>query len=738
MDDRDESEYMKMITYNKEQKVFHLSNDQISYLIEVEEHGYLAHLYFGKKINNYSGHYQYVRDMRSFGPYPEAANHDKFSLDTVMMEYPGYGFGDFREPAYNLKLANGSRVTDFRYVSYEIVQGKIEIVDLPQMYTKADKEAQTLIITLKDDLTNLVLKLNYTIYQDYATIVRSTELLNEGNETVEINQLASQALDFPNRSLELIHFNGAWGRERQLTREAIEIGTKMLDSKRGSSSHHQNPFITLVEPTTTEFQGEAYGFCLVYSGNHQTVIEKDNYSQTRVVMGINPFNFSWQLHPGESFQSPEVVNVYSSRGLNHMSQTYHELFNRYLIRGEHQLKERPVLINNWEATYFDFDDAKIHGIIDEAKDLGIEMFVLDDGWFGERKDDHRSLGDWFEFEGKLEQGLEGIAKYVHDQEMKFGLWFEPEMISKDSDLHRAHPDWVLSIPNRPRSLSRQQHVLDFSREDVRNHIYQQMTAILDRVPVDYIKWDMNRNMTEVYSLLLDPQMQGEVSHRYMLGLYAFMEKLTQAYPHILFESCSGGGGRYDAGMLYYMPQTWTSDNTDAVARLKIQYSTSFVYPISTMGSHVSAIPNHQTGRETSVETRGNVAMSGVLGYELDLTNLSASEKVAITEQVNFYKEYRQLLQFGQFVRLRSPYEENDVAWMFVSKDKKEAIVFYFRVLAEASAPYVTLKLAELNEAFTYQMDGKSISGDELMNIGMYLNPNLHGDYATQSFVLKVK
>lgn len=727
-----------MITFNKEQQVFHLCNNQISYLIEVEEHGYLAHLYFGKKINHYSGHYQYVRDMRSFGPYPEAADHDTFSLDTVMLEYPGYGFGDFREPAYNFKLKDGSRITDFRYDSFEIVQGKCAIGGLPHLYTNQATEAETLIITLKDDVAQLRLKLNYTIYQDYATVIRSTTLINDSAETVEINQLASQSLDFPNRSFELIHLNGAWGRERQLTREKIEIGTKVLDSKRGSSSHHQNPFVTLVEPTTTEFQGEAYGFCLVYSGNHQTVIEKDNYSQTRVVMGMNPFNFAWQLPAGESFHSPEVVNVYSNQGLNQMSKTYHDLFNHHLIRGEHQLKERPVLINNWEATYFDFDDAKIHGIVDEAQALGIEMFVLDDGWFGERKDDHRSLGDWYEFEGKLEQGLEGIAQYVHDKGMKFGLWFEPEMISKDSDLHRAHPDWVLSVPGRPRSLSRQQHVLDFSRADVRDHIYQQMTAILDRVPIDYIKWDMNRNMTEVYSLLLDPEMQGEVSHRYILGLYEFMEKLTQAYPHILFESCSGGGGRYDAGMLYYMPQTWTSDNTDPIARLKIQYSTSLVYPISTMGAHVSAIPNHQTGRETNLDIRGNVAMSGVLGYELDLTTLSEEEKVLIVKQVDFYKEHRQLLQFGDFVRLKSPYEENEVAWMFVSKDKKEAIVFYFRVLVEASAPYVTLKLAHLDETLEYQIANHVISGDALMNIGMYIDPKLHGDYATQAFILKAK
>ena len=726
----------KMITFDENKQVFHLKNEQISYLIQIEEEGYLAHLYYGQALSDYSGHYQFLRSNRSFSPNPAGATARSYSIDTLMLEYPGYGYGDFREPAFNLKLANGSRVTDFRYDRYEILAGKPKLTGLPSTYVKEEKEAETLHIYLKDPVAQLTLRLSYTIYADYSAIIRSTKISNESTTTVEVNQLASQCLDFPNRALDVIHLNGTWAKERQMTREKIEIGTRVFDSKRGSSSHQQNPFVALVEPTTTEFQGEAYGICLVYSGNHETVIQKDAFLQTRVVTGINSFNFGWQLLPGAAFETPEVVSVYSATGLNTMSQTYHDLFNQRLVRGKYQLQERPTLINNWEATYFNFNDEKIYGIVDQAKALGIEMFVLDDGWFGVRDDDNRSLGDWFEYEGKLAKGLAGLADYVHQQGMKFGLWFEPEMISANSELYRQHPEWVLATPNRGKSVSRNQYVLDFSRADVRENIYQQMTAILDRVPIDYIKWDMNRNMTEVYSLLLDPAMQGEVSHRYMLGLYEFLEKLTQNYPEILFESCSGGGGRFDAGFLHYMPQAWTSDNTDAISRLKIQHGTSMVYPISSMGAHVSAVPNHQTNRQTSLAIRGNVAMSGVFGYELDLTQLTADEKAEIKEQVQFYKQHRQLLQFGTFIRLQSPYESNDVAWMFVSKDQKEAMAFYFRPLADAAAPFVTLKFAGLKADGIYQWNDQQITGSELMHLGLYVDDSLHGDYATQRFYFK--
>lgn len=724
-----------MIRFDEQQQVFHLQNDQISYLMQVESGGFLTHLYFGKRLSGYRGSRRYPRTDRSFSPNLPGASDRLFSLDTLLMEYPGYGFGDFRQPAFQIRQADGSQTTDFRYLSHTIESGKPSLPGLPATYG-SDEEVETLVISLKDELSGLELQLSYALFAGRPVIARSAKFINGGNSNVVLEQAGSLALDFPKRDLELIQLNGTWARERQLTRERIETGSKVLDSKRGSSSHQQNPFVALAAPETTEFSGDVYGMCLVYSGNHQTVVQKDPFDQTRVVMGINPFGFSWQLASQESFQTPEVLLVYSDQGLNGMSAAYHDLINKQLVRGRYKEEPRPTLINNWEATYFDFDKDKLVAILDEAQALGIEMFVLDDGWFGVRSDDRMSLGDWFEFEGKIAGGLKGISEEVHRRGMKFGLWFEPEMISENSDLFRAHPDWAFSVPGRQPALGRDQLVLDFSRQDVRDNIYTQMSAILDNCQIDYIKWDMNRNMTDVYSQLLSSERQGEVAHRYMLGLYDFMEKLTTAYPDILFEGCSGGGGRFDAGFLYYMPQIWTSDNTDAVARLKIQYGTSLCYPISTMGSHVSAIPNHQTGRNTSLAIRGNVAMSGVFGYELDLSALSLEEKAEIAQQVAFYKEHRQLLQFGRFIRLQDPFVQNDVAWMFVAPDQSEALVFYFRVLAEAAYPLVDLKLAGLTPDAVYDVEGQAYTSEELMYAGLYIDPVLSGDYATERFYLK--
>lgn len=719
-----------MIHFDKKNHIFHLSNNKISYVMQIEEGGNLAHIYFGKKITHYSGHYRYPRLDRSFSPNPAGSKDRLFSLDTLMMEFPGNGFGDFREAAYDIQLPNGSHVAHFIYQSHEISQGKPALAGLPQTHG-APQEIETLQIILRDEVAALELVLNYSIFTDTSAIIRSSAIKNDGLEPIVIHQLASQSLDFPNRPLDLIQLNGAWAKERQISREPVQTGIKKLDSKRGSSSHQQNPFVILADPATTEFSGEYYGVSLLYSGNHETIIEKDPYDQTRLIMGINSYRFAWTVPPQESFQSPEVVTVYSNQGLNQMSQTYHRFYNSHLIRGQYQLTERPTLINNWEATYFDFDEEKLEQIVDEAKALGIELFVLDDGWFGARENDLTSLGDWYENEGKLASGLRGFAEKVHQKGLKFGLWLEPEMISEASELYRQHPEWALKVSGRSPALSRSQFVLDFSREDVRKHIFDQLALLFNEVPIDYIKWDMNRNMTDVYSLLLDPTQQGEVFHRYILGLYDFLERLTAAHPTILFEGCSGGGGRFDAGFLYYMPQIWTSDNTDAVARLKIQYGTSLSYPASSMGSHVSAVPNHQTQRITDLAIRGNVAMSGVLGYELDLTTVTDEEKAAIKEQVAFYKKHRQLFQYGTFIRLLSPFAGNDTAWMYVSEDKQEAIVFYFRILAEASAPLITLKLAGLAADTVYQMGGYKIGGDELMQIGFYIDPALSGDYATQ-------
>lgn len=728
---------MTMIQFDKKTQTFHLSNETISYILGIEEGNTLAHLYFGEKITRYHGNFRYPRLDRSFSPNLPNASDRSFSLDTVLQEYSGFGAGDFRIPAHQLRQSDGTIVTNFQVKTHKIVTGKPQLEGLPATYAQAVEEAQTLIVVVEDRFRGLEIELSYTIFANYPVIARNARLINHGKEKVIIEKLASMAVDFPAEAFELIHLNGTWAKERMITREPLQTGIKVLDSKRGSSSHQQNPFVALAKPHTTEETGEVYGFCLVYSGSHETMIEKDPYDQLRLTMGINSFDFRWVLNPTEQFQTPEVVMSFSDKGLNELSHSYHELFNQQLVRGSFQKKERPVLINNWEATYFDFNEEKLLAIVDEAKEIGIELFVLDDGWFGKRESDNTSLGDWYENTGKVKMGLKNLSKEVHARGLQFGIWFEPEMISEDSELYRAHPDWALQIPGRGKSLGRSQYVLDFSREEVRAHIYQQMKAFFDEVPVDYVKWDMNRNMTEVYSEKLTAEEQGSTAHRYMLGLYEFMEKLTAEYPAILFESCSGGGGRFDAGMLYYMPQTWTSDNTDAIARLKIQYGTSLVYPVSSMGSHVSAIPNHQTSRNTSLEIRGNVAMSGVFGYELDLSTLSEKEKLQMKQQVAFYKKHRSLIQYGTFTRLLSPFEGNETAWMFISKDKKEALVFYYRVLVEASRPLECLKLQGLDETKIYSMNADAIfGGDELMNIGFYIDPSLSGDYATQMFHLK--
>lgn len=727
-----------MITFDEQKQIFHLTNDKISYLMQIQQHGYLAHVYFGKKVTHYSSGYDYPLVTRSFSPNLPDATEQNFSLDTLLQEYPGHGFGDFREPAYNIRLADGSRVTDFRYHDYKILNGKPKLNGLPATFVEDDQDAQTLVIHLIDQVSQLQLTMYYTIFTKLSVITRSVKLKNLGDAAVEVNRLDSTTVDFPATEYDLIQLRGAWARERNIIREPLNLGIKLLDSKRGASSHQQNPFVALVQPETTEFQGEAIGFGLIYSGNHETIIQRDQYAQTRVIMGINSFNFAWQLQPNETFQTPEAVMVYSDAGLNQMSQTFHDLCNQHLVPRRFQNQQRPVLINNWEATYFNFNEDKILQLARVAKDVGIELFVLDDGWFGARNDDRTSLGDWYENRHKLSHGVSGLSQQIHRMGLQFGIWFEPEMISEDSQLFRQHPDWVLEVPNRQRSLGRHQYVLDFSRAEVRDNIFNQMKNVLDQADLDYIKWDMNRNMTEVYSKVLPALQQGEVAHRYILGLYDFLDKITSAYPQVLFEGCAGGGGRFDLGILYYLPQSWTSDNTDAISRIKIQYGTSLLYPISSMGAHVSAVPNEQTHRMTSLAIRGNVAMSGVLGYELDLTKATPDEKREITAQIKFYKAHRQLLQFGKFYRLMSPFKHNDVAWMFVSDQCDEAIVFYFRMSAEASYPLVTLKLAGLNPNKKYQLNGSVYGGDELMNIGLYVDPNLIGDYATARYYIKAK
>ncbi|GKU28383.1 alpha-galactosidase [Clostridium folliculivorans] len=727
------------ITYNEDNKVFHLQAGHTSYIMQIVKDGYLAHLYWGKKIRNVNEKDMLVyRGRTSFSANPD--DKDKiFSLDTLPQEYPAYGNTDFRAPAYQLQLENGSTITDLRYESHTISKGKPKLKGLPATYVEDKDEAETLEIVLIDSLIGLRVHLLYTVFEKYDVITRSARFVNESNSNLKLLRGLSMSVDFIRDDFDFLHLNGSWARERHIIREKLTPGMHSIESRRGSSSHEHNPFIAIISQDCTEEQGEAYGLSLVYSGNFLAQAEINMYKSTRVSIGINPFDFSWLLEPGQDFQTPEVVMVYSSQGLGAMSRTYHKLYRTRLCRGKYRDKTRPILINNWEATYFDFNEEKLIAIAKEGKKLGIELFVLDDGWFGKRNSDDCSLGDWVVDKNKLHDGLTSLGHRINDLNMKFGLWFEPEMVSPDSDLYRAHPDWCLHVPNRTRSTARTQLILDLSREDVCDYIIKALSEVLSSAPISYVKWDMNRNMTEIGSKLLSADRQRETAHRYILGLYKVMDKLTNEFKEILFEGCSGGGGRFDPGILYYMPQIWTSDDSDAVERLKIQYGTSILYPVSTMGAHVSAVPNHQVGRNTPLKMRGDVAMSGNFGYELDLTKFTEKEKKEVKEQVMQYKELRALIQFGDMFRLVSPFEGkgNETAWMYVSEDKNEAMVAYFRILAEADAPVRKLRLIGLDPDKDYLVSECEgiFGGDELMYSGITI-PFLFGDY--QSVVWKIK
>lgn len=726
------------ILYDPQSRIFHLQSKDVSYAIGVVKAGYLAHLYWGKKLNGILSSRLLGSTWRpSFSPTPYPED-ETFSLDTLPQEYPAYGTSDFRSPAYQVQLANGSTISEFLYVSHEVKPGKPGLDGLPAVYTEDDAEAETLEILVEDAIAGLQLLLSYTVFRDHNAISRSVKLINKSKESIRVLRILSASVDFGQADYDLIHLHGAWTRERHISRTALRPGIQSVESRRGSSSHQHNPFLALASADATEDHGEVYGFNLVYSGSFLGLAEVDQFSTTRVSMGINPFDFSWLLEPEESFQSPEAIMVYSNEGLGGMSRTFHKLYRTRLCRGEFRDKARPILINNWEATYFDFDADKLEKIARAGSELGIELFVLDDGWFGKRNNDKSSLGDWFVNNDKLQGGLTNIAERVNKLGLSFGLWFEPEMISPDSELYRAHPDWCLHVPDRRRTVARTQLILDFSRNDVQEAIYQQISNILASAPITYVKWDMNRNMTEIGSALLPAERQRETAHRYILGLYKVMERITSAFPAILFESCSGGGGRYDPGMLYYMPQTWTSDNTDAIERLKIQYGTSLVYPASSMGSHISAVPNHQVDRDTPFATRGHVAMSGNFGYELDLSKMEAADKALALQQVAEYKNIRMLVQQGEFYRLLNPFVGNETAWQFVAQDLSETYAVYVRTLAIPNGPLRRLHLKGLDPAKAYALEGSNqiFYGDELMYAGLTI-PDLKGDFQSITFHFKV-
>ena len=726
----------KSIIYNQDNNTFILNSNNTSYILKVLDSGHLAHLYWGRRLR--STNLDYVIRSRNWGSFlANTDNKENFMLEAIPQEYPGYGATDLRSPAVELQFSDGTSATDFRYVSHKIYEGKNKLEGLPATYTENDEEATTLEIVLKDTLKPVEIVLTYSIFKEFDAITRNVKVRNMGQEDIKILRVLSASVDFNDDNFDMIQLSGSWARERHFVRQPLRSGSQSIESRRGSSSHAQNPFMALARKDTTETKGDIYGFSFVYSGNFLANVEVDMFYNSRAQIGINPFDFSWLLKENEEFQSPEAVLVYSPNGVTGMSHIYHNLYGKRLARGEHRDKVRPILINNWEATYFDFNETSIKNIAKEASNLGMELFVLDDGWFGKRNNDDCSLGDWFVNEDKIKGGLGKLSKEINDMGLQFGLWFEPEMVCPVSELYEKHPDWCIHIPGRTRSEARMQLILDLSRDDVCDYIIETLSKVLSSASISYVKWDMNRNMTEIGSAKLPPERQRELPHRYMLGLYRIMEELTTAFPHILFESCSGGGGRFDPGMLYYMPQTWTSDNTDAIERLKIQYGTSLVYPNVSMGCHVSAIPNHQVHRMTPLNTRGVVAMSGNFGYELDITKLSDEEKEMIKEQIKNYKEIRETIQFGDYYRLSSPFESNDVAWMFVSKDKKEVVVSFVRQSALPHPKFESLKLVGLEEDASYEIVGEDavFFGDELMYVGLNV-PELVGDYAAKMWVLR--
>lgn len=711
------------IKFEANKGIFSLKSENILYQMKINEIGVLQHLYYGPLIEGMDMSYLNRSLDRGFSGNPYERRWDRgFSLDLLPQEYSTAGVGDYRITSIGVVNKAGSRSVDFRYVSHRIYKGKYTIPGLPSVRENQD-EVDTLEVILSDEHIGLSVKLLYSVYEKKDVITRSAEVINGSKETIILEKAASACFDFPYGRFDLLHFHGRHCMERQAERIGLSHDIHTIGSKRGMSSHHHNPFVILCDKEATEDFGSCYGFMLMYSGNHKTEIEVDQAGSTRLVMGIHDENFSWNLKPEESFYTPEVIISYSENGLNKLSQNYHRIIRENVCNPRYLDVKRPVLINNWEATYFDFNTDKIIQLAKQAKELGIELLVLDDGWFGKRNDDNSGLGDWFVNEEKLPGGIKRIADEVNRIGLQFGLWFEPEMINEDSQLYRNHPDWVLMDPDRKPMMSRNQLVLDMSRQDVVDYLYDCISKILDSANISYIKWDFNRSLANVYSNHLSADFQGEVAHRFILGTYALMERLTTNYPKVMIEGCAGGGGRFDAGILYYSPQIWCSDDTDPIARLKIQKGTSYGYPVSTIGSHVSASPNHQTGRETTMKTRGIVAMSGTFGYELDLSKLTEGEKEEIKEQIQLFHKYYWLIQKGTYYRLSNEEDEKYfTSWEFVSKDQREVLVNIVITDVRANPEFPYVKLKGLKKEAWYILEGteQKFTGAALMYAGYAL------------------
>ena len=708
----------------KNNNTFHLQGRNISYIMAVDSFGNLIHIHYGRKLHDKD----YDKTNTKYVNWA-AYDENNITLENTQQEYPSYGHTDLRNPAYTVKNVDGNSISQLKYKDYTIKENYIpEIEGMPSLFIE-NKSAQTLEITLEDKISGVEVVLSYSVFDDYDVILRNTRIHNISDSTIEIDSAYSANLDIAKGNYDLIYFSGGWGREREFCRSEIQQGAKIdISNARGGSGHTLNPFIMVSEHNADEDKGNVYGFSLIYSGNHSSMIECDQYGNIRVQQGINPFMFKWTLEKGESFVTPQCVMCYSENGIGGLSRELNDVYRTNLCRSKWADKDRPILINNWEATYFDFDEDKLLSIAKRAKEAGVELFVLDDGWFGTRNDDFSGLGDWTVNYDKLPSGIDGLAKKINDIGLKFGLWFEPEMVNPDSDLYRAHPDWAISVPNRISSLSRNQLILDLSRDDVCDYIITAVSDVLKSANIEYVKWDMNRPMT-------DMPYEG-YNHKYTLGFYKLMDAITGAFPNILFEGCSGGGGRFDAGVLAYIPQIWTSDNSDAAARLKIQYATSMGYPVSAISAHVTAVPNHQNGRITSLKMRADTAYAGVFGYELDITKMSDTELAEIKKQVETVKKLRTRMRTGDFYRILSPYETNYCSWEMVSKDKKEVFFYSAKIFSVANSHDIRIKLKGLDAEAKYMdtVTGEVYGGDELMYYGVEPKYDMH-DFASYTMML---
>ena len=723
------------ITYYQENHIFTLNTKHSTYQMKVDEFGILLHLYYGAAISG-SMDYLLTRYDRGFsGNLYDTGDDRTYSLDVQPQEYPVFGTGDYRNCALVIRNADGSECCDLRYVSHEIKKGKYSLTGLPAVFA-GEEEAETLVIVLEDHVSRVQVQLFFGVLEEDDIITRSARILNLGSDTVTVEKAASACLDYLYGDYDLITFYGRHVMERSFQRTEIAHGSTVIGSRRGASSHQYNPGVIIAEKNTTEDSGSCYGMLFVYSGNFLCEAEKDQFEQTRVLMGLQSDLFHYPLSENEALIVPETILSFSGDGFGRLSRQYHHCIREHICRGKYAHELRPVLINSWETAYFDFNGETICRLAKNASELGIDMVVMDDGWFGKRNDDNSSLGDWQVNEEKLGCTLGELIQKVNQNGVKFGIWIEPEMVSEDSDFYRTHPDWAIQIPGRNPIRARNQLVLDFSRQEVRDAVFENICGMLNQGNIEYIKWDVNRNLTDIYSMEHE---QGKVTYEYMLGVYDFLEKLIQRYPNILIEGCSGGGGRFDAGMLYYTPQIWCSDNTDALDRIRIQYGTSFFYPVSTIASHVSAVPNHQTGRSINFQTRGVVAMSGILGYELDTEKLGDKEKEELREQIREYKRHQKLIQTGNYYRLSNPFCENFAAWSFVSENREQILLSMVMIESHGTNNMAVgyVKLKGLLEQAVYEdvKTGKQYYGSALMQAGLPLPIRL-GEYPAYQIELR--